>query len=253
MLRHCLLALALCLMVALPARAANTAARLLNIKMPATNFANVPLGDCIDFVRDASGANIVVDWKNLATVNITKDTLINLRLRDTPLRKVLDLVLSEAGEGSLLTYFIDENVIEITTRAEADRHMYTIVYDVHDLLITIPNFNNAPQFNLQSQSNTGSSSGTAMPGQVNSSSSSGGGLFSGGTTSQNNPSSGGPGSANDPTTLNANNLVKLIEDTIRPDIWRENGGTSSIRYFNGLLIVTAPRSVLEAIGGPINN
>ena len=44
-------------------------------------------------------------------------------------------------------------------------------------------------------------------------------------------------------------LIDLIRDTIYPDIWRENGGTASIRMFRDNLVVTAPRAVHEAIGG----
>jgi hypothetical protein len=32
----------------------------------------------------------------------------------------------------------------------------------------------------------------------------------------------------------------------------QNGGKGTIRFFNGNLIVTAPRSVHEAIGGPVD-
>jgi hypothetical protein len=49
----------------------------------------------------------------------------------------------------------------------------------------------------------------------------------------------------------ADDLVTLIRETIRPEIWKENGGTAAVRYYNGNLIVTAPRSVHEAIGGPV--
>jgi hypothetical protein len=37
---------------------------------------------------------------------------------------------------------------------------------------------------------------------------------------------------------------------VRPEIWRENGGTASIQYILGELIITAPLSVQEAIGTP---
>ena len=37
---------------------------------------------------------------------------------------------------------------------------------------------------------------------------------------------------------------------VRPTIWKENGGPATMRYFNGKLIVTAPQSVQEMIGGP---
>ena len=39
---------------------------------------------------------------------------------------------------------------------------------------------------------------------------------------------------------------------IQPDIWHVNGGLAGIRYFNGSLIVTAPRSVHEALGDGVN-
>ena len=43
----------------------------------------------------------------------------------------------------------------------------------------------------------------------------------------------------------------IVEDEAHriAEMWRDNGGTAAIRYFNGHLIVTAPRSIQEAIGG----
>jgi hypothetical protein len=46
-------------------------------------------------------------------------------------------------------------------------------------------------------------------------------------------------------------LIDLITQTIQPDIWRINGGTATIAYLHGCLIINAPRSVHEAIGGPV--
>jgi hypothetical protein len=43
-------------------------------------------------------------------------------------------------------------------------------------------------------------------------------------------------------------LVQLIMMLVSPEVWVENGGFSRIRYFNGTLIVTAPRSVQAQIG-----
>ena len=45
---------------------------------------------------------------------------------------------------------------------------------------------------------------------------------------------------------------KLREMGLQPDIWQINGGTATIRFFNGSLIVTAPRSVHEALDGPVD-
>jgi hypothetical protein len=47
-------------------------------------------------------------------------------------------------------------------------------------------------------------------------------------------------------------LIALITKTIRPEVWEANGGTATISYFRGYLVIAAPRSVQEAIGGPID-
>ena len=63
--------------------------------------------------------------------------------------------------------------------------------------------------------------------------------------------SGGGKTAEKTTTKaeRAEALVALVREKVRPEIWRENGGTASIRYYNGHLVVTAQRSVQDAIGG----
>jgi hypothetical protein len=50
----------------------------------------------------------------------------------------------------------------------------------------------------------------------------------------------------------AQDLIDTITAVIKPDIWQVNGGTAAIRFFNGSLIVTAPRSVHEALGGYVD-
>lgn len=60
---------------------------------------------------------------------------------------------------------------------------------------------------------------------------------------------GGGGMGNDGKSREerAQELVDLITATVRPDIWEENGGVATIRFFNGNLVVHAPRSVHELL------
>jgi anti-sigma28 factor (negative regulator of flagellin synthesis) len=115
--------------------------------------------------------------------------------------------------------------------------MYTRVYPIEDLIMTIPDFIDAPDFSLNSTSNNQSQ----------------------------NPQSGASGSGNSSSGLQlgeqqkekkqptreerAQELVDLIKSIIQPDVWADNGGKAQIRYWNGNLIITAPKSVQEAIGG----
>jgi hypothetical protein len=205
----------------------------LNRTLPEMRFDGVALTDAVDFLRDITSANIVVNWRALEAAGVTRDTVINLKLRNVSLRKALTLICSEASGGEGVTYTLDDGVVEITTTELASQKMYTKVYPVGDLLMDIPNFTDAPDFSLQSQ-NTGGQGGGGGGGQ---------GLFGQGGQGQDEEDTG-------PTKAErAEELLSLIRDTIYPDIWRENGGTASMRMWRDSLVVTAPRNVHEAIGG----
>src|SRR5689334_18811856 len=97
-------------------------------RLPELRFQGVTLGDAIEFMRDVSGANIAVNWKALEGAGVNRDTPVNLHLNGISLRKAMDMVLNEAAGGDALTYYVDQGVIEITTRDLADRAMVTRVY-----------------------------------------------------------------------------------------------------------------------------
>jgi uncharacterized membrane protein YgcG len=211
---------------------------------PPIKLDSVSFKDALDFVQDLSGANLHVNWGALQAAGITKDAVIDLHLRSVPLRKALGLILSEAAAGNaVLTYYIDDNVIEITTQELADKVLITRVYPVDDLLMDVPDFTDAPSFDLSQNSN---SSGTTVG-------TSGGGGGGGGSSNLFGGSGSGGGNQTGPTRAErAQQLVDLITSIVRPEIWQANGGTATIRFFNGSLIVTAPRSVQEAIDGPVD-
>ncbi|HSI36684.1 MAG: hypothetical protein ACAI43_07450 [Phycisphaerae bacterium] len=241
--------------VAAPSPSAVAVRRALGTLIPEVKLQGSTLGDSIEFLRDITGANLHVNWRALEAAGIGKDTPLNIRLRDVHMGKVLRTILTEASPSVPLTYYASEGVIEVTTVELSDQQMITKVYPVDDLLMEIPDFTEAPDFSLQ---NTSSSSGGGGGGRGSggrsggggSGSSGGGGLFGGG-----GGGSGGSREKEKTTTKTerADALVKLIMETVRPEIWRDNGGTASIRYHGGHLIITAPRSVHEAIGGPIGD
>lgn len=221
------------------ANSASAAAAPIGTSVPEVRMSGVAFGDAVDFLRDVSGLNIVVNWKALEAQGIGRDVPINLRLHHVTVRKALEMMLSEAG-GDAIGYEVDQGVVDITTREEIDSHLVTRVYPVQDLIMEIPDFIDAPDFSLNSTSNNS----TQNPGSGNSNSagSSGGG--------GNSIFNGSPGKEKVTTREErAQALVELIMAVVQPECWAENGGKSAIRYFNGSLIVTAPRSVQLAIGG----
>ena len=231
-----LAAFALTLALLAPAASAQSARRTLGRVLPEVKFDGVALEECIDFLRDVSGANIHVNWRALEASGITQDTPVTLRLRSVSIAKVLSLLLNEAGGGDTLAYDMDENVISITTKEQANQRLITRIYPVDDLLMEIPDFTDAPEFSLESSNDRGGGSGGGGGGG-------GQGIF-GNQNDQDDEEE-----ETKTKEERADDLVNLIKDVIEPDIWRDNGGIATIRYFQGNLIVMAPRSVHEQIGG----
>lgn len=213
-----------------PAPASDTRTALTR-KLPDLKLNGATLADTIDFIRDVTALNIHVNWKALELLNVTRQTPITLQLHDVSANVVLRTLVSELGQGNI-TYYTEDGVVEITTTEIADAKMFTRVYPVEDLVMDIPNFV-GPTFGLQQTAQISGGGGGGGGG--------GSSLFNGSTTTNNDT----------PLTKQqrGQQLVKLVTDTVHPEIWRENGGQASIRYFNGHLIVTAPRSVHEALGG----
>jgi hypothetical protein len=202
------------------------------------NVEAVALSRVIDYLKSVSGANIVVNWKVLEGAGISKDTPVTLQVRDLSLRKMLRLVLDQVSPNTLLVFNTDANVVEVTTQDEADKVLITKVYVVDDLVMPDNRVIVPPQMNLSDITKGGTTTG-------GSGSSTGGGSLFTDTSSSSNTS-------NDETSeKKGQDLVALVRDVVRPTIWKENGGTASIRYFSGKLIVSAPASVHEAIGGPL--
>jgi hypothetical protein len=104
-------------------------------KLPEINFDGAGLSDVIDFLRDTSGANVVVEWKWLESAGLDRNTPVTLRVRNVSLAHALDLVLSSAAGGSVpLEYAIDRNVIRISTGDHLESLAEIRAYDVRDIV-----------------------------------------------------------------------------------------------------------------------
>ncbi|HEX8913879.1 MAG TPA: hypothetical protein VF796_16135 [Humisphaera sp.] len=221
----------------------NRAARAaLARRMSVPNFKNTPLSAAIDHIRDVTQCNIWVNWKALEAAGVNPDTPINIDLRNVTLSKILTTMLAEAGGATAISFQVNDNVIEITTRELADREMVTRIYPIDDLIMEIPSFDNAPDFNLQNTNQGGQSGGGGGGGRGGGGGGGGGSIFGG---------NGGTQEKEKTKTRDerAQEIIDLIINTVRPDVWKDNGGTASIRHFNGKLVITAPPSIHELIGG----
>lgn len=207
-----------------------TVGRQLEQTLPEINFNAVTFDEVIKFFQDVTGSNIDPNWPILEAAGIDKSVPITLRLRNVKFGVVLQSVLDQASPTrGAVGYYVSDGIIHITTSEAIGQTAYTRVYDIRDLIIEVPDFNNAPTFNLQSQG-TGQTSGQGGGGGG------GGGqsLFGGGG----NSGSGGLQVQRTRIQL-IDEIKKLITDTVAPDSWRDAGGTiGSLQELSGQLIVT---------------
>ncbi|HVT90213.1 MAG TPA: hypothetical protein VHD56_15280 [Tepidisphaeraceae bacterium] len=193
---------------------------ILEKKLPEVKFENLGLADVVQFLQDVSGANIVPIWRALETAGIDRNTPVNARLRDVKFSKVLDTILRDVGGGAVkLGYTVDEGVITIST-ADDLAHSSPVInfYDVRDLLVTVEDFNNPPNFQIQA-TQTGRGGG-------------GGGNLFGGNLQQQNQNQ-------NQRQQQVDLLIQTIEENVDRESWRDNGGSvGSLREYNSQLIVT---------------
>ncbi|WP_145251209.1 type II secretion system protein GspD [Aeoliella mucimassa] len=232
-------------------------------------FQNEPLAAVIDDLSKATGVNMVLDLRGLNQEGVSSDTRVSLNVNgEISLKSALNLILEQFHLG----YVVKDEVLKITSETLKDTEQYTLVYDVADLVIPIPNFVPDNNMGLQGLINSahaamGYGAGSfghgpmsfvngnnpdpngvvpptalAQPGMG----ASGAGLGSPTTL----PIGGGPGGMGGAANADFDSLIDLIISTVASDTWVENGGPEAeIRPFptNLSLVISQTQDVHEQI------
>jgi type II secretory pathway component GspD/PulD (secretin) len=209
------------------------------------NFENENLSSAIGYLRNFTDQNFFVNWSALNQIDVTRDTPINLTLSDVPASQALDLVLKQAtggqaggggfgGPAASADWSIIRGVVHVSSQSDLETSTATRVYDIRDLLVQVPSFSNAPEFDLRSALQ---SSGTGDNGG-------GGDDFGGGGGDDGGGIFGGDEDEEDedePEQMTRQEMIdeitSLIQDSVgQPEDWGQTA-SSSLRELNGNLIV----------------
>jgi len=208
---------------------------------PEIDFQAQEFQQVLERFREMTGLNIITNWSALEAAGIERDAEVTLKLKEQTVKydKVLKSILDAVGGGEVqLAYEIDEGVVQISTREDFNRRTFPKVYNVQDLLITVPTFRgrqiNLEQVGSQTQEG-GLGGGRYLRGQ------------GGGAQGQGGIFSGAGGGADDTGDLTGEDplqpIIELIRATIDPESWREAGGNvGSIQALNQQIIVTQTSS-----------
>lgn len=179
------------------------------------DFRETPLQDVIDFIREMTGINFVIDQKIYEEVEPDKLT-ITIKVDDLELRSALKLMLQMRG----LTAVYRDGVLLIVTKQSQEENVFMKIYDVRDLLQPVRDFP-GPEIALKSGDEEDSGVGADV--------------FDVGET-------------NSPITTDF--IVDMIKKSTGGSTW--DSDKCSIQVSNGLLIVVQSREVQTEVDHLIN-
>ncbi|MEZ6241766.1 MAG: hypothetical protein R3B57_01860 [Phycisphaerales bacterium] len=194
-------------------------------------FEDNPLIDVLNFIESIAGVNMDVDWTSLEDIGIDRETPVTLRLNNVAIKTALDKVLAKVSDPDLPAgWAVEDGIVTIASDEVLRRNVSLEIYDIRDLLIEIPDYSDAPEFDLQSvlqNSSGGGGGGGQSP-------------FSGQTQDREIR----------PREERVQEIVDIVQATIDPDGWTDLGGdTSSIQELNGNLVITTTPNIHRQING----
>lgn len=117
---------------------------LLDKRVSLTND-NLPLRSIVEFLREATGANIVVNWSALALVEIDQDSLVAINLNDVPASQVLQVTLeqvsAEAFDDDKADFAARGDIIVISTLRALKTTTVLRQYSLDEFANTRPTLN----------------------------------------------------------------------------------------------------------------
>lgn len=206
---------------------------MLDKPLQTARFNSDPLGNIVEFVEAVSELNIDVDWQSLEEIGIDRTTPISLNLSRVPLRVVLDRILDKASPDRLsrASWAVNDGVLQIASDEALRRNTVLAIYDVRDLLIEVPDYDEAPEFDLSQvlqQAGSGGGGGGQSP-------------FQDDQDDQRERL---------PLDERRKEIVDIIIQNVDFDGWIDNGGdTGNIQPLGGSLIITNTARNHREIGG----
>lgn len=203
-------------------------ASLESTRLP-VNFDN-SLGDVVSFLESVTSENFDVDWSSLELISIDEQTPVQLNLNNVPISTVLDRIVDKISDPlSPAGWAVRDGIVQIASDEALRRNTALVIYDIRDLLIEVPDYQDAPQIDLQNvlQSNQGGGGGQSP--------------FDGDTDDDNEE-------------RDRQDRIDQITDIIRSNVdslnWVANGGdTGSIQELAGSLIIRNTPKNHRAITG----
>ena len=136
------------------------------------DFSDNNLEDVLAFIGQVANIEMDIDWPALQDIGVNPESPVTLQLKSVPLDTVLDRVLDKASTPDFPAgWAVTDGVLTVASDEVLRRNTVLEIYDIRDLLIEIPDYDQAPQFNLntvfQQAGQQGGGGGGQSPFQTN--------------------------------------------------------------------------------------
>lgn len=199
-------------------------------RLPAVSIEGIAMRDAFDWLQEMSGVKIIINWRSLEALGVNPQQPVSISGAGLTTEQVLKLLLLEIGPD--IDMIIEETpwYVRVMTREEANSKAVVRVYGIGDLLQRIPNFEEAPKFDLA---------------QITQATQGGGGQSGSLFTDSDQEEEEDKISKQE----RADQIADLIRQTVEPELWQKNGGLhGSIAVWRDMLVVRAPMYVQRQIG-----
>lgn len=185
--------------------------RKLDAEIAPIELRNVPAGEALVWWSKATGIDLTLNRAAMQEDGLDLDRPVTLVVTRMSARRLLLRLAELASPDQRLICELSPYAVDVMTKAQANRNPVVRMYDVADLLVPI-----GEMVQVAAAGSAGTSPGLRAP-----------------------------------AARGGDEVSRLIRRLIEPSVWDENGGTATIEYFQGKLIVKAPLYVQMQIGKPL--
>jgi len=213
---------------------------LLAAAVKAAEWKGISLKDAVRKLADLTKENMVLGLRGLEQAHVDVTVVRDYKIPAGTVKEALLAILQKGVPETDMVVSSEDKVIQISTQAQADQFLVTKTYYLEDLLARVPRFV-AGGTDLN-QVGTGQLSGLEdaaadlrKPLDL--------------SKPPVNPPAAKPKPKPAPRS-DSTNILELITDTVRPEIWVNHGGKSEVYAVGNQVTIKAPASVHALLDGP---
>jgi len=227
---------------------------LLAARMGAMDLKDVSMKDAVRKVADTTRLNIVLGTRGLEQAGVDLNARHDFAIPAGTVKETLLAILKIGAPEPDMVITAEDKVIQVATQGQADNAMVTKTYYLQDLLANLPRIieggTNLNDLGRKATLDVTPTDLSKPPAPVPVSTAKANGTARGARGAAAGSSPGAPVKPAQRAAPASTNILEVITDSVRPEIWRNHGGKAEISMVGDRVTIKAPQSVHAILEGP---